>query len=63
MNDFKSMSLNELRHYVLAHRDDEEAWEEYASRPRPNATIIPADIPMEEQQKILEDLLRKSTNK
>ena len=54
------MTLNELRHYVLAHRDDEEAWDEYASRPRPNATRIPADIPLEEQQRIFEDLLRKT---
>ena len=60
MNDFKSMTLNELRRYVLAHRDDQEAWDEYVSRPRPNAIRIPADIPIEEQQKILEDLLRKS---
>lgn len=54
------MTLNELRHYVLKHREDQEAWDEYVSRPRPNATIIPADIPLEEQQRIFEDLLRKS---
>ena len=51
MNDFKSMTLNELRRYVLAHRDDQKAWDEYVSRPRPNAIRIPADIPIEEQQK------------
>lgn len=60
MNDYKSMTLNELRHYVLKHRDDREAWDEYASRPRPNATRIPADIPEEEQQRIFEDLLRQT---
>ena len=54
------MTLNELRHYVLEHKDDQEAWDEYASRPRPNATIISADIPLEEQQQIFEDLLRKT---
>ena len=58
MNNFKQMSLKELTNYVLAHREDQEAWDEYVSRPRPNATIIPADIPLEEQQQIFEDLLR-----
>lgn len=60
MNNFKEMSLRDLTKYVLAHRDDQEAWDEYVSRPRPNATRIPADIPLEEQQRIFEDLLRKS---
>ena len=60
MNDYKSMTLNELRRYVLAHREDQKAWDEYVSRPRPNATIIPADIPEEEQQRIFEELLRKT---
>ena len=60
MNNFKEMSLKELTNYVLAHRDDQEAWDEYVSRPRPNATIIPADIPLEEQQKIFEELLRQT---
>jgi hypothetical protein len=60
MNNYKSMTLNELRHYVLKNREDQEAWDEYVSRPRPNATIIPADIPEEEQQRIFEDLLRQT---
>ena len=60
MNDYKSMTLNELRRYVLKNREDREAWDEYVSRPRPNATIIPSDIPLEEQQRIFEDLLRQT---
>ena len=60
MNNFKQMSLKELTKYVLAHRQDQQAWDEYVSRPRPNATIIPADLPLEEQQRIFEDLLRKT---
>ena len=54
------MSLKDLTKYVLAHRDDQEAWDEYVSRPRPNATIIPVDIPLEEQQRIFEDLLHQT---
>lgn len=60
MNNFKEMSLKDLTKYVLANREDREAWDEYVSRPRPNATIIPADIPEEEQQRIFEELLRKT---
>ena len=53
------MSLNELRHYVIAHREDQEAWDEYASRPRSNATVIPADTPPEEAEEILAKLFSK----
>ena len=60
MNNFQEMSLKDLTKYVLAHRENQEAWDEYISRPRPNATIIPADIPLEEQQQIFEDLLGKT---
>ncbi|MGB5633268.1 MAG: hypothetical protein WBM44_14560 [Waterburya sp.] len=60
MSNFKEMSLKDLTKYVLAHREDQEAWNEYVSRPRPNATIIPADIPLEEQQQIFEELIRQT---
>ena len=58
--NFQKMTLNELRHYVVKHREDEEAWREYASRPRPNAITIPADVPEEEAAKILKELLGKT---
>lgn len=54
------MTLNELRQYVLAHRDDKEAWDEFAARPRPNATIVPADMPVEEQEQIIKELVDRS---
>ena len=60
MTNFKEMSLKELKRYVLDNRKDQEAWDEYVSRPRPNATIIGADLPREEQDRIFEELLRKS---
>lgn len=53
LSNFKAMSLNELRKYVLEHREDEEAWKEFASRPRPNAITVPAQTPLEEQERIL----------
>ncbi|ELS01122.1 hypothetical protein Xen7305DRAFT_00008240 [Xenococcus sp. PCC 7305] len=57
MKTFKEMSLNELRSYVLKNRSDAEAWEEFASRPRPNAVTIPASLPQEEQDRMLEELI------
>ena len=58
--NFKAMNLNELRRYVLAHRDDKEAWNEFAARPRPNATLVPADTPIEEQERIIKELVDRS---
>jgi hypothetical protein len=58
--NFKAMTLNQLRQYVLAHRDDREAWDEFADRPRPNAVIVPADTPVEEQERIIKDLVDRS---
>lgn len=53
--NFKEMPLNQLRKYILEHREDEEAWKEFASRPRPNAIIVPAQTPLEEQERILRE--------
>lgn len=58
--NFQAMTLNELRRYVLAHRDDIEAWNEFAARPRPNATIVPADTSVEEQERIIKELVDRS---
>lgn len=58
--NFQAMTLNELRRYVLAHRDDREAWDEFAARPRPNAVIVSADTPIEEQERIIKELVDRS---
>ena len=58
--NFQAMNLNELRQYVLAHRDDKEAWDEFAARPRPNAVIVTADTPVEEQERIIKELVDRS---
>ena len=54
------MTINELRRYVLAHRDDREAWDEFAARPRPNEIMLPADTPIEEQERIIKELVDRS---
>jgi hypothetical protein len=58
--NFQDMTLNELRRYVLTHRDDQEAWDEFAARPRPNAVIVPANTPLEEQERIIKELTNKT---
>jgi hypothetical protein len=58
--NFQAMTLNELRKYVLAHRDDREAWDEFAARPRPNAVMVSADTPVEEQERIIKELVDRS---
>ena len=57
--NFQNMPLKELRQYVLAHREDRAAWDEFAARPRPNAIIVPADTPLAEQERILKELAHK----
>jgi hypothetical protein len=62
------MTLKELRRYVLAHREDSpmetlrerEAWDEFAACPRPNAVMVAADTPVEEQERILKELVYRS---
>ena len=55
--NFTQMSLSQLRAYVLANRNDEEAWQEFASRPRPNAIYFDADLPLFEEKKKLQELI------
>ena len=59
-HNFQAMTINELRRYVLAHRDDREAWNQFAARPLPNAIMVPADTPIEEQERIIKELVDRS---
>ncbi|GBF81342.1 DUF6887 family protein [Aphanothece sacrum] len=60
--NFKTMSLQELRSYVLTHRDDEKAWQEFANRRRPNAIYFEVDMSLLEQETKLNELLEKKLN-
>ena len=57
--NFKQMSLTELRKYVLSHREDIEAWDEYADRPRPNSILVTADTPIAQQEQIIDSLIQQ----
>jgi hypothetical protein len=57
--NFKQMAFKELKKYVLSHREDREAWDEYANRPRPNSILISADTPLAEQKQILDELIKQ----
>ena len=62
MSNFKEMNLNELRQYVLANRENQEAWEEFVSRPRPNAVTISANTSQEEAERIFRDAISKASH-
>ena len=55
--DYQAMTRQELKQYVLIHRDDEEAWHEFVNRPRPHAKIYPPNLPPEEIEAILREQL------
>ena len=56
--NFKEMSLSQLKQYILSHRDDQEAWEEFTHRERPNAIYFDRDIPLDTQTEKLQELLQ-----
>ena len=60
--NFKELSLNELRHYIVAHKKDREAWDEYVSRPRPNAVGLPYTENFQEVEDSLRKLLESKKN-
>ena len=55
--NFKEMSLQELKEYVLSHRDDQEAWQEFTHRERPNAVYFDTDVPLTTQKQKLQELI------
>lgn len=60
--NFKEMSRAELRKYILAHREDEEAIHElFINRSNPNAKVYPAPLD-EEGIRIMEEAVRRKIN-
>ncbi len=58
---FKTMTREELKQYILTHRDDEEALGELLDRPYPpNSILFPADMPMEEAHQVIMNNLYKT---
>ena len=57
--NFKQMTKGELKSYVLAHREDEEAIHElFITRSNPNAKLYPAPLD-EESIRIGEEAIRQ----
>ena len=57
--NYKQMSFKELRSYIIAHREDDEAIHElFVNRRNPDAIKYPYDMPQEE----MEEILRKKIN-
>ena len=63
MTDLKKMSKAELKQYLSAHRNNDEAFsqglEELMSRRDPNAKIYPYDMPPREVEAILREQIEK----
>ena len=59
MPNFKEMSLVEVRQYVLANRQDKEAWKEFKSRPRENAIVFSADTSVQEIKNVLQAAVKE----
>lgn len=57
--DFSKMSRKELRAYVLAHREDDEAIEALIERGSPNSPIYPFPQTNEDLKEMEEILKRK----
>lgn len=56
--DFSQMSRQDLRAYVLAHRDDDEAIEALIRMGNPNSPVYP--FPQtEDDLKVMEEILQK----
>lgn len=60
--DFSKMPRPELRAYILAHREDDEAIEALIRRGNPNSPVYP--FPQtDEDLKAMEEILRKKLEK
>ena len=61
---FDTMTKAELRAYVLAHRDDEEAFQALLSRRTPDETAMWYPAPLNEKGvEVMEDAFRKKFEK
>lgn len=57
--NYKEMTHEELRKYVLAHRDDDEAINElFVNRRDPNAKVYPANMSIEEMTQVIQERIK-----
>lgn len=56
--NFSQMSRSELRQYLIHHRNDEDAWTEFISRPKTNSNSYPPPL-NEEVKRIAEQAIRE----
>ena len=57
---YKLMSKSQLKQHLLNNRHDKEALRELKSRPKKNAITIAADTPVEEQVRILKQIIEEN---
>jgi hypothetical protein len=59
---YDSMSLDELRQYVLAHRDDTNAFHAYINRSKSSGRMITIDPSDPKWEENLEQRIRQATS-
>ena len=57
---YKLMSKSQLKQYLLDNRHDKEALKELRSRPKQNAITMAADTSVEEQVRILKQVIEEN---
>ena len=55
--NFKAISLQELKKYILSHREDQEAWQEITHRERSNAVYFDTEVTLAKQKQRLQNLI------
>ena len=56
---YKLMSKSQLKKHLLDNRHDQEALRELKSRPKQNVITIPANTSVEEQERILKQVIKQ----
>jgi superfamily II DNA or RNA helicase len=61
--NYQQMTRQDLKEYVLAHRDDLEALQELFSRPSENTIYFQNETPIEEAEAIIQQHKQKKWDK
>ena len=60
--EYQSMSLDELRRYMLAHREDQNAFQIYVDRSKAEGRMVTLDMNDPNWEERLTDRIQSSTN-
>lgn len=61
-NNYNNMELDDLRKYVLTHREDIQAFQSYIDRSKSSGRMIAVDAATPKWEEALEENIRRKTN-